>query len=835
MAAPRYGAPPTHRVLPLPGFLQTRVPFGGTSLLLTIRAVRLLAAWLMPVLVIGSAAAQTSTPARQPPPHPAAQATPRPAAPRSAPASNSGVIQSIKVEGNQRIEDGTILSYLLVQPGDRFNPDRIDRSLKTLYSTGLFLDVRLGRVGDTLVVRVVENPIVNRVAYEGNHKLTDDQLRPALQLRPRAVFTSALAEADRIQILSLYAKRGYYDATVEPKIIRLSQNRVDVVYQINDGSATLVSKIVMNGNKAFTEDRLSEVINSRESRWWRFLSTSDQYDPERLAYDKELLRRFYLKNGYADIQITDASAELSPDRKGFFLSFTVNEGARYRVGKVTINSQLRNLSGDELQSALQLATGDWYDGDAVGRTADQIEEAVHNHGFAFVDVRPRVARDPEKHIVDLIFEVGEGPRVYVERIDIVGNTRTEDKVIRREFRIAEGDPYSADAVRRSKTRLTDLGYFQSVDVSTNPGSASDKAVLTTSINEKATGELSFGGGYSTDAGALLDIGLAERNLVGTGINASINGVLAQRRSSVNASVTDPYFLDRNLIAGIDLFLINTNYLGTEPYDERRAGFSVRLGYAFNDHLRQVWSYSLVNRNVYNVQAGASPFILNEAGTTLLSQVSQVITLDFRDSKIVPHNGYVVEFGTDYAGLGGDARFLRGNLNAAYYIPLEHLLGNPDWGIKLGGSAGYMHLLSGGREEIIDRFFLGGDNLRGFQTGGAGPHDTVSGDPLGGRFIWTQTSELRFPLPVSPDLGLNGRAFVDVGSLTQASFRSPDACQVSASVSCSISQSSAPRVGAGVGVSWQTAFGLINVDLAPFVIKQPGDQTQIFRFGFGTRF
>lgn len=782
-------------------------------------------------MVVG---AQATTALGQPNRHPQAA---RPPAARAA----AGQIAAIRVEGNQRIEEGTIRSYLLVQPGDPFDPDRLDRSLKTLYATGLFQDVRLGRDGNTLVVRVVENPIVSRVAFEGNHKLNDDQLRTGMQLRPRAVFTPALAEADRQHILELYARRGYYDTTVEPKIIHLDQNRVDVVFQITDGAATLISKIVINGNKAFSEDRLSEVINSRESRWWRFLSTSDQYEPERLAYDKELLRRFYLKNGYADFQILDASAELSPDRKGFFLSFTVSEGERYRVGKVTINSQLRNLKPADLQSTLQLQEGDWYDGDAVGRTADLVEETVHNKGYAFVDVKPRANRNAEKRTVDLTFDVGEGPRVYVERIDIVGNQRTKDKVIRREFRLAEGDPYSAEAIRRTKTRLTDLGYFQNVDIATNPGSAPDKAVLTTTIAEKATGELTFGGGYSTDAGALVDLGLSERNLVGTGINASINGVLAQKRSSVQASVTDPYFLDRNLVAGVDAFLIQTNYLGTEPYDEKRAGFALRAGYDFNEHLRQVWSYSLVDRDVYNVYSTASPFILNESGTTLLSQASQVITLDYRDSRIYPRSGYVIELGTDLAGLGGDARFVRGNINAAYYIPLERLLGNPDWGIKLGASTGYMSLLNGGREEIIDRFFLGGDNLRGFETGGAGPHDAVTGDPLGGRFIWTQTTELRFPLPVSPDLGITGRAFVDVGALTDASFRNISSCTYSPALTgggpapCQIVASSAPRVGAGVGISWRTAFGLINIDLAPFVIKQSHDQTQIFRFGFGTRF
>ena len=787
------------------------------------RAARLAAACVLSILVIGSAAGQRPTNRHSP------AARVRPAA------APTGVIRDIKVEGNQRIEAGTILSYLLVTPGDRFDQDRLDRSLKTLYATGLFQDVRLGRSGDTLVVHVVENPIVNRVVFEGNHKLSDDQLRPEVQLRPRAVYTPAIAEADRLHILDMYAKRGYYDATVEPQIIRLDQKRVDVVFQINDGSATLISKIVINGNKAFSEGRLAEVIDSRESRWWRFLSTSDQYIPERLAYDKELLRRFYLKNGYADIQIADASAELSPDRRGFFLSFTVNEGERYRVGKVTINSQLRNLTPKDLESALQLNTGDWYDGDAVGRTADLIEEQVHNRGYAFVEVKPRADRNVAKHTVDLTFDVGEGPRVYVERIDIVGNTRTQDKVVRREFRLAEGDPYSAEAVRRSKTRLTDLGYFQNVDINTSPGSAPDKAILTANIAEKATGELSFGGGYSTDAGALVDVGLSERNLVGTGVNASINGVLAQKRSSISSSITDPYFLDRNLVAGADAFLIQTQYLGTEPYDERRVGFSLRAGYDINEHLRQVWSYSLVDRDIFNIQAGASAFIVNERGKTLLSQVSQTVSLDYRDSKLVPHSGYIVEVGTDFAGLGGDAKFVRGNLNAAYYFPLERYLGDPDWVLKLGGSTGYMALLPGGREEIIDRFFLGGDNLRGFQTGGAGPHDQASGDPLGGRFIWTQTTELRYPLPVSADLGLTGRAFVDVGALTQASFRNGGTCTNANGTPCVIEASGAPRVGAGVGISWRTAFGLINIDLTPFVIKQPGDQTQIFRFGFGTRF
>ena len=509
-------------------------------------AARLVAACLLAVWLVGTAVAQNA--AAPPVPQRAAPTAVVRSATAPGPARTGSTIESIKVEGNERIETGTILSYILVQPGDPFDPDRLDRSLKTLYATGLFQDVRLNREGDTLVVHVVENPLVNRVAFEGNHKLSDDQLRPEMQLKPRAVFTPALAETDRQHILDLYARKGYYDARVDPQIIRLDQNRVDVVFKINDGPSTLIASIAFVGNHAFSEDRLSEVINSREERWWRFLSSADEYDPDRLAFDKELLRRFYLHQGYIDFEILDAKAELSPDRTGFFLTFTVSEGDRYRVGKVTINSQLRNLNGDVLRKDLQLDEGDWYDGDAVSRSADAMERDVRNRGYAFVDVKPRITRDVAKHTVDLAFDVGEGPRVYVERIDIVGNTRTEDKVIRREFRLAEGDAFNAEAVRRSRQRLQDLNYFNAVDIATSPGSAPDKAILTTTIDEKSTGELTLGGGYSTDAGALVDVGLSERNLVGTGINAGINGTLAQRRSSITASVTDPYFLDRNLVS-----------------------------------------------------------------------------------------------------------------------------------------------------------------------------------------------------------------------------------------------------------------------------------------------
>ena len=749
-----------------------------------------------------------------------------PAGARAAPVRNVGgenTIQAIEVRGNQRIEADTVRSYMLLQPGDSYDAERLDRSLKTLFATGLFRDIDIRRDGRRIIVTVAENPIVNRVAFEGNRKISDDVLSREVQLRARSVFTPQAAQADRQRILEIYARRGRFAAVVEPKIIEREQNRVDVVFEIQEGESALVARINFVGNQSYSDSRLREVIATKEQAWYRIFSSSDQFDPERLAFDRELLRRFYLRQGYADAQVTGATAELAADRSGFFLTYVIDEGVRYRVGEIELVSNLRDFDAAPMRRYLELAPGDWYDGDLVERTAQRLQDEANLRGFPFVDVQPRVQRDREARVVNLTFEINEAPRVFVERIEITGNTRTQDRVIRREFRLAEGDAFNAAALRRSRDRLRSIGFFSDVQVASSPGSAPDRAVINTRVVERATGEVTIGGGYSTDAGFLADVGLRERNILGTGIDARINGTLAQRRSQLDLSVTDPYFLDRNLAAGADIFYVQRNLQRIAQYSEKRAGFAIRIGYAFNEWVRQSWSYTLVDRNVFDIASTASRFIREQSGSTLLSQVSQTLTYDVRDSALDPRRGFVVRLGTDFAGLGGDVAYLRGRLDGSYFIPLESVFDDPDWVLSLSASVGYLQDIFGKQDRIVDRFFLGGENLRGFRIAGAGPRDVATGDALGGRFIWTQSTELRYPLPLPAELGLIGRAFVDVGALSQSSS------------GATVADTATARVGAGVGVSWRSPFGLINLDVAKAVVKESFDETQVFRFGFGTRF
>jgi len=733
-------------------------------------------------------------------------------------AQNADTIQEVTVEGTQRIEPETVKSYLLIREGDPFDPARIDRSLKSLFATGLFADVTLARKGDTLVVTIVENPVINRIAFEGNVKIETSDLDAEVSLRPRVIYTRTKVQDDVKRILSLYRRSGRFAATVEPKVIQLAQNRVDLVFEINEGELTEIRSIRFVGNRQFSDSRLRGVIQTKETVWWRFLSTDDNYDPDRMTFDRELLRRFYLTDGYADFRVISAVAELTPDRKDFFLTFTVDEGARYRFGKVDTEVRLRGLKVEDIAKSVDFKQGDWYDVEKVNAAIDALTNKVGSLGHAFVDIRPRVARDRETRTIDVVFEVNEGPRVFVERIDIVGNVRTQDKVIRREFRLVEGDAFNSAKLRRSRQRIQNLGFFETVSVDRVQGSAQDKAIVKVKVDEKSTGQLSFGAGFSSTNGILGDIGITERNFLGKGQQLSLRLVIAALKSEIDLSFTEPYFLGREIRAGIDVFRVSQDLQDSSSFDIDNTGFALRAGYAITERLRQDWKYRFQVAKVSDVDDDASTLIQSQIGTETTSELSHSISYDQRDRVLFPTEGYLVKLDTDIAGLGGSVRHLRNTLSGSLYFPLAD-----QWVLAFFGTAGYVFGL-GEDVDLLERFNAGGDDLRGFANRGIGPRDSITRDSLGGEWKYTGTVQLRFPLGLPEELGMGGRVFTDFGSLGKIS---PSASFVNDEPSL--------RAAVGTGVTWQSPFGPLGIDAAIPILKEDFDLTENFRVNFGTRF
>jgi outer membrane protein insertion porin family len=758
-------------------------------------------------------AAQTTSPAA-----PAATpAAPAPAAPVGQPAQP--VIRDIRVEGNQRVEPGTILSYMLVKAGDQYDAGRVDRSLKALFATGLFADVTMHMEGDVLVVHVVENPIINRIAFEGNSRLSDDALNQEIQSRPRVVYTRAKVERDANRILELYRRSGRFGATVQPKVIELPENRVDLVFEINEGDVTLVEKINFVGNRHFSDSDLRSVILTKETRWYRFFATDDTYDPDRLSFDRELLRRFYLKNGYADFRVVSAVAELSPSRDRFYITFTLDEGPRYKFGKVSVESHLRELDLNELRKLVTTREGDWYNAEEVENVINAMTEFAGKFGYAFVDIQPQVKRDAASETIDVTYVVNEGKRVYVERIDITGNTRTLDKVIRREMRLVEGDAFNTSRLRLSQQKIRNLGFFEKVDVQNVPGSAPDRTVVKVNIEEKATGELSIGAGYSTTEGLLGNFGIRERNFLGRGQDVNAQFLISQRTQQVDLSFTEPYFLDKNLSAGFDLFDIVRNFQTESSFDQASIGTSLRLGYQVTEPLRQTWNYTIRNDKITNVSATASRFIRDQEGDRTTSLVGQTLLYDKRNDRFDPTDGYFGQVGTDVAGLGGDVDFYRITGQAGYFYPFAE-----NWTGSVTGRFGYIHGLNGQPVRISDRFFLGSESLRGFALSGVGPRDATTGDALGGNKFYDGSFELGFPIGLPKAFGISGHVFLDAGTVTGIDDNGPG-----------IIDTGSIRASVGGGLAWRSPFGPVRVDMGFPVKKDSTDKTELFRFSFGTKF
>jgi outer membrane protein insertion porin family len=687
------------------------------------------------------------------------------------------VIQGVSVTGNQRIEAETVGSYLPLQAGMPADPELLDLSLKTLFNTGLFSDVSLEmQPNGVLLITVKENPIVNRVIYEGNKRVKDDKITEEVQLTPRAIYTRAKVQADVQRIIELYRAKGRFAATVTPKVTPLDQNRIDVIFEIDEGPKTGVAKVNFVGNDVFTDNELRGVILTKESRWWRFFTSNDNYDPDRLEYERELLRQHYGKNGYADFQVVSAVAELTPDRKNFFITFTVDEGPQYTVGEVRVKTTLAKLDEETLERFVPIREGETFDSEKLEKATEAITFATGATGYAFVDVNPQLSRFEDTKTIDLTFQVNEGPRVYVERINIKGNTRTLDKVIRREVRLAEGDPFNRVLVDRSRARIRSLGFFKEVEIEEKPGSAPDRTELDVNVEEQSTGSFSIGVGVSSTDNFIVDFSIQERNLMGRGQALTFRVQASSRTRLVDLQFTQPYFLGRNLAAGASAFNQRTNFREA-GFVRNRIGFGLNAGFQVSEYGRGGLSYLLSKDDVEIDQdsfadiditadpasvlipgataettplttADGEPFLVNgvqqqrvvanlcdfitqslsptcqSRGNFLTSLIGASLSFDTRNDPIRPSRGWRAGLSARFAGVGGDVNYYQGEATAAYYHPLLFgLVG------ALKGRAGYIEGYGGDDVRLSDRFFEGASSFRGFEVAGVGPRFLSINGPL----------------------------------------------------------------------------------------------------------
>ncbi len=793
-------------------------------------------------------------------------------------------VNSIVVEGNRRVEADTVRTYFRGGAGGQLGPLEIDEALKSLYATGLFSDVRINRSGARLIVTVVENPVINRVAFEGNKKAKDEQLKGETQSKPRGTLSRPIVQADVQRIIEIYNRSGRFDVRVEPKIIDLPNNRVDLVFEITEGEKTGVKDIRFIGANRYSSGRLRDVIKTSESNWLSFLQSTDIYDPDRVEADRDLLRRFYLKNGYADVRIVSAVGEYDPARKGFTVTFTIDEGNQYRVGTLDVVSNVRAIDPGSLRSSLKLSAGSVYNADLVERSVETMTIEAAKRGYAFANVRPRGDRNYESKTINLVFVLEEGMRAYIERINVRGNIRTRDYVIRREFDIGEGDAYNRALVDRAERRLKNLNYFKTVKISNEPGSAPDRVVINVDVEEQATGEFSVAGGYSTSDGFIAELSVADRNLMGRGQFAKASVTYGQRTRGLDLSFVEPYLLGYRMAGGIDVFARQNLASSYVSYDTKTVGANLRLGFQLTEELTFQPRYSIYRQEItlpdlYNdcilspnaaafragvPGAGVSPASENlrgtsscyangeaslavrkelSAGPVLTSLVGYSLAYNTLDNNKLPTSGMFAEFKQDIAGAGGDVNFLRTSVETRnYYEVLSDVVGV----LRLQGG----HIAGWGGKDLrmLDHFQMGPNLVRGFAPSGIGPRDLTPGttnDALGGSMYWGASLEAQTPLYFLPkEIGIKVAAFADAGSIW--GYKGPTSWnQTGENLDVGLDAAKMIRSSVGVGFIWDSPLGPLRFDLAYPLSKycatpitggtQVCDITQVFRFSGGTRF
>ena len=792
---------------------------------------------------------------------------------------------SIVVEGNRRVEADTIRSYFKAGPDGRLDQGRVDDGLKALIETGLFQDVRVNQAGGRLVVSVVENPVINRVAFEGNKKIKDEQLTAEVQSKPRGTLSRPMVQADALRITEIYRRAGRYDVRVDPQMIDQPNGRVDLVFVITEGEKTGVKSVEFIGNQAFSSYRLKDVIKTHESNLLSFLSSGDLYDPDRVEADRDLIRRYYLKHGYADVQVVAALTEYDPAKKGFLVTFKIEEGQQYRVGSIDFRSTIGTLDGNSLRSFSRLSVGSLYNAEALEKSVEEMQVETSRRGYAFAVVRPRGERNFEQHTVSITYAIDEGPRTYIERIDVRGNTRTRDYVIRREFDISEGDAYNRALVDRAERRLKNLDFFKSVKITTEPGSSSDRVIVVVALEEKSTGDFSISGGYSTTDGALAEVSVSERNFLGRGLYARAAVQYGQYARGYSLSFVEPYLLDYRVALGLDFFSREQLANSYISYNTKTFGFSPRLGFQLREDLSLQLRYSAYRQeislpsNLQNCNNIAGPSFYpspafmagsgNQAalvaqygslgcysdgeasmpirkelagGPTWTSMVGYTLTYNTLDNNKNPTDGLLIDWKQDFAGVGGDVSYLKSTFDAKYYAPLvSDIVGI----IHLQG--GIMNKVGSKDLRMLDQFQMGPNLVRGFQPNGIGPRDITNiylggtGDALGGTQYWGASAELQMPFWFLPkEVGLKGAVYADAGQLS--GYKGPTSWIQTGEVNApgcipatGNSVGTCAGLQVGVGLIWQSPFGPLRFDYAVPITKGKYDRVQEFRFGGGTTF
>jgi outer membrane protein insertion porin family len=756
----------------------------------------------------------------------------------------------IRVEGNQRIEASSIRSYFHPRDGEHLEAADLDAALKALYATRLFADVRFTRSGDQLIVTVAENPTVDRVAFEGNKKLKDEQFKTEIQSKSGGPLWRPIVQADVARIVEIYRRRGYLEAGVEPKIIERPDQRADLVFEIREGGKTGVTKIQFAGNHAFSSDQLKGAIGTGATNLLSFLLANDVYDPDRIEADRDLLRRYYLKHGYADIRIAAAGAEYDPALKGFVVTFTVEEGNQYRIRAVDLKSSVRELDPAILRARLRPGVGEIYDAEAVKTTVEELSINAARHGYPFVVVHPRDDRDHAAHVVNLVYALEQGPRTYVERIEIHGNSKTHDDVIRREFDIAEGDAYNRALLERAERRLKNLGYFKTVKIADAPGSAPDRVVINVNVEDQPTGDFSIMGGYSTTDGIVGEVSIGERNLLGRGDAVGASVTYGQYTKGFNLSFSEPHFSGSGLTVGLDIYGKQSLASDYQSYGSTTYGTTFRLGTPLTEELGVQWRYS-----IYNQSTSLSPALMDcspgnpppgcyangEAslpvkqavlnGPSWVSAVGSTVSYNTLDNNRNPTSGVVSALNQDLAGLGGDVKFLKTTEDFRAYNPIA---GDVVGMVRAQG--GYITPWGGQQLPLADSFFGGPQLVRGFAPNGFGPRDVTPGttmDNVGGRQYWATSAELQAPVPIVPSgSGLKFGLFADAGSVW--GYQGPGSIGSGPALaqSLQVSNSNVVRASFGAGLIWDSPFGPIRADYAIPVSKASTDLTQRFWFSAG---